>query len=325
MHKYIYEIKNEVLKGYKINKKEALKLFECKEYEIVLQAADEIRYKFCGNKFNLCTIINAKSGKCGEDCKFCAQSSHFKTGCETYPLLAKEKILKSAISNQKDGAHRISLVTSGKGLKNDSKDMDAIEGIYKSLCENTNLHLCASFGIADEDALIKLKNCGVKTYHHNLETSRNYFPKICTTHSYDDRIQTIKTAQKVGLDVCSGGIFGMGESIEDRIDMAFDLRDLEISSVPINILTPIAGTPLESLKPVNGVEILKTIAIYRFILPDIFIRYAGGRKMLGKLVTKGLRSGINSALTGNFLTTAGDNIKSDIDMITSLGYDVKGD
>lgn len=323
MNNYLNSLKKQVLDGYKITKSEALKLTEISDLEAICRAADEIREKFCGNKFDLCTIINAKSGRCSENCTFCAQSAHFKTDCETYDLLDEKSVLKKAYDDERSGAHRFSLVASGRGLKGNDQDMKSVEDIYESLAKNTDLHLCASFGIADKEALEKLRDSGVKTYHHNLESSRNHFPKICTTHSYDDRIKTIKEAREVGLEVCSGGIFGMGESIEDRIDMAFDLRELGVASVPINVLTPIMGTPLEAVLPVDPEEIIKTIAIYRFILPDVYLRYAGGRKLLGEFTTLGLRGGINSALTGDFLTTAGDSINSDIDMIKSCGFELR--
>lgn len=322
MQNFLFDMKNRVLNGEKITKDEALKLFEC-EFSELLSCANEIRKHFCKDEFDLCTIINAKSGKCSEDCKYCAQSAHFNTGCKTYEMIDKEEALKISLDNQKKGAHRISLVSSGRGLKENSKDMPKVEEIYKYLSQNCKLSLCASFGIASKEALVKLKNCGVKTYHHNLETSRNYFSKICTTHSYEERIQTIKFAKEAGLEICSGGIFGMGESVQDRIDMALDLRELGVKSVPINILTPIPGTPFENLAPVDEKEILKCIAIFRFILPDVFLRFAGGRKALKNHIKDALNGGVNSALTGDFLTTAGDSIKDDIDLITQNGFNVR--
>lgn len=316
-------LKNRVLNGEEISKFDALNLAKDTNLDELLDAANDIREKFCGNYFNLCTIINVKSGRCSENCTYCAQSAHYKTGCEVYPLKDTSEILQTAKNNESQEAHRFSLVASGKGLKSHKKDMDKIEEIYRALDEKTSLHLCASFGIADKEELIKLKNSGVKTYHHNLETSRRFYPNICTTHTYDDRINTIKAAFEAGLDVCSGGIFGLGESIEDRIDMAFDLKELGVTSVPINILTPIPGTPLQNQIPLKEEEILKTIAIYRFILPKVFLRFAGGRINLGKSVKKALAAGINAALTGDFLTTTGDSIESDKNMIKNCGFTIK--
>ncbi|MCI6988757.1 MAG: biotin synthase BioB, partial [Campylobacter sp.] len=288
----------------------------------LLNSANEIRQKICGDKFNLCSIINVKSGKCAEDCKYCAQSAHYQSGCESYSMLNADEVLKMALENESSGVHRFSLVSSGKGLKFESKDMQKSCEIYDELKRKTKLHLCASFGISSKSTLLALKKSGVKTYHHNLETSRRFFPQICTTHSYDDRINTIKDAISVGLDVCSGGIFGLGEDLGDRIDMAFDLRALGVTSVPINILTPIKGTPLENMSSLSEAEILRSIAIYRFILPNAYLRFAGGRNNLKSSVKTAMHSGINSALTGNFLTTTGDTISSDKNMIKECGFNL---
>lgn len=328
MKDLILKLKNRVLNREKITYEEAklLSQIDTTDEEILeelCKSADEIREKFCGNYFDLCTITNAKSGRCSEDCKYCAQSAYFKTGVAEYSLISKEKALEEAIKVDEEGAHRHSLVTSGRGLKGDSKELIALEEIYVYLRENTNLSLCASHGICDETALKRLYSAGVKTYHHNLETSREYYGNICTTHTYDERIETIKNAQKVGLQVCSGGIWGLGESEEDRLKMAFELESLGVFSVPINVLMPIPGTPLENNKAIEPKEILKMIAIYRFVLPKAYLRYAGGRIKLGKLQEKGIRAGINSALTGNYLTTTGTTIASDKEMVKKNGYEIK--
>lgn len=325
---FILEIKERILSdNYVLTREEAMFLSKIENddtetLELLFNSANEIREKFCGNYFDLCTIINAKSGKCSENCKYCAQSAHFKTATEVYGLVSKELALCEAQKNEKEGAHRFSLVTSGRGLNGKEKELDKLEEIYKYLGENTNnLSLCASHGICSKEALQKLKNAGVTTYHHNLESSRRFYPQVCTSHTYDDRVNTVKFAKEVGLEVCSGGIFGLGETIEDRIDMALDLRELGIRSIPINVLTPIPGTPFENNDPVDPREILKTTAIYRFMIPNAFIRYCGGRVMLGEYAEKGLKSGVNAALTGNFLTTTGTTIQSDKEMILKLGYE----
>lgn len=328
MKKFIKRLKDRILKREKINYEEAINLsrisIEDKDtLERLCEAANEIREKFCGNNFDLCTITNAKSGKCSEDCKYCAQSAHFTTGAEVYPLISKEKALEEAKKVEVEGAHRYSLVTSGRGLKGDSIECDKLEEIYRYLKDNTELSLCASHGISDEKALKSLFDSGVKTYHHNLESSREFYKNICSTHTYEERVETIKLAQKVGLQVCSGGIWGLGETEEDRIKMAFELQELGVFSVPINILMPIPGTPLENNKALDPKEILKMIAIYRFILPEAYLRYAGGRIKLGDLQEKGIKSGINSALTGNFLTTTGTTIESDKAMVRRNGYEIK--
>ena len=324
----IKRLKNKVLNGEDIEFEEAEQLLDIsidndEDMEELCKSADEIREKFCGDYFDLCTIINAKSGKCSENCKYCAQSSHFKTDAQIYALVSPEKALEEAKKVEAEGAHRFSLVTSGRGLKKGDCDVEKLKVIYGELKEKTGLSLCASHGICDEYALKSLLQSGVTTYHHNLETSRDFYPNICSTHSYDDRINTIKLAQKVGLKVCSGGIWGLGETPLDRIKMAFELKGLNIFSVPLNILMPIPGTPLENMKPLNPKEILKCIAIYRFILPKAFLRYTGGRVKLGDYQEKGIKSGINSALTGNFLTTTGTTIESDKEMLKRNGYRIK--
>lgn len=326
---FIKDLKEKVLnEEYLITYDEAIYLSQIPNNDIetlniLFDAADKIREKFCGNYFDLCTIINAKSGKCPENCKYCAQSAHFKTETEVYGLISKELALGEAQKNESEGAHRFALVTSGRGLNGKEKELDKLEEIYKYLGNNTGkLELCASHGICTKEALIRLRDAGITTYHHNLESSRSFYPNVCTSHTYDDRVNTIKNAKEIGLDVCSGGIFGLGETITDRIDMAFDLRDLGICSIPINVLTPIPGTPFENNVPVEPLEVLKTIAIYRFIIPDSYIRYGGGRVKLGEYAKKGLQCGVNAALTGNFLTTTGTTIQSDKDMISELGYEL---
>lgn len=326
MKEFIHQLKDRVLEGYLVTREDAAKLLSIsieKEEELkeLLKAANEIREKFCGNFFNLCTILNAKSGRCSENCRYCAQSAHFKTNADVYPLVSKEVALEAAKEVEVEGAHRFSLVTSGRGLQGKEEELDKLQEIYRYLKENTDLDLCASHGICSKEALQKLKDSGVKTYHHNLESSRRFYPTICTSHTFDDRVNTVKYAHEVGLQVCSGGIFGLGETEEDRIDMAFDLRELRVHSVPINILTPIPGTPLENNKEIDPKELLKDIAIYRFILPKVSIRYAGGRVKLGEYAKLGLEGGVNSALTGNFLTTTGNTIESDKKMIKELGYE----
>lgn len=328
MRELILRLKDKVLSSREITYPEAEELLKIDvenqdELDLLCQSADEIRKKYCGNYFDLCTIMNAKSGKCSEDCKYCAQSSHFKTGAEVYPLVSPKEALEEAKKVEVEGAHKFSLVTSGRGLKGKSLECDKLVEIYKVLRENTNLSLCASHGISDDEALKKIYEAGVTTYHHNLESSRDFYSNICTTHTYDERIETIKKAQNVGLKVCSGGIWGLGESEEDRIKMAFELKRLGVYSVPINILMPISGTPLEDMEALNPKDILKMMAIYRFILPKTNLRYAGGRVKMGDLQEKGIRSGINSALTGNFLTTTGTTIESDKAMVRRNGYEIK--
>lgn len=325
MIKLISEVTQKILKGGQITYKESIKFINIEEndkdsLQALFEGADEIRKKFAGKKVDLCTIMNAKSGKCSEDCKFCAQSAHYKTGIDEYKLLNYEKVLERAREMERAKVHRFSLVTSGKGLNNE--EFEKIVKIYRKLSEDTNLKLCASHGVITYEQALKLKNSGITMYHHNIETNRDFYGNICTTHSYEERIETIKNVMKAGLDICCGGIIGMGESREDRVKMAFEIRDLGVKSIPINVLNPIKGTPLENQEILSPFEILKTMALYRYILPDSYIRYAGGRKALRDKQNIGFRAGVNAALVGDYLTTVGSNIDEDKDMIINEGLEI---
>jgi biotin synthase len=311
-------LENRIYEGENISFEEALELFNVENEELLFKAADRIRKRYCGDHADLCSIMNAKSGKCSENCKYCAQSAHYSTGIKEYDLVSKEEALEMGKNNASLGIHRFSLVTSGRGLV--GEEFDEVVEIYQHINDNVDIELCASHGILDYEQLMTLKNAGIKRYHHNLETSRRFFSSICTTHTYQDRIDTIKEVKKAGLEVCSGGIIGMGESVEDRINMAIELRDLGVKCVPINILNAIPGTPLEEAKPLTESEIHRTIAVFRFILTEAHIRFAGGRIRLSDCGRKGLTSGANAALVGNLLTTVGHNVEEDKKMITELGY-----
>ncbi|MEW9121670.1 MAG: biotin synthase BioB [Thermotaleaceae bacterium] len=325
MRLFIDEMKEKVLNGEEITYQEALKLMKIDEKDeegltAFYKGANEIRKKYAGNKVDLCTIMNAKSGKCSEDCKYCAQSVHYTTGVEEYGLLDYDKILDRALEMEKEGAHRFSLVTSGRGI--DGEDFERLLEIYSRLKKDTNLKICASHGIITYEQAVKFKEAGVSMYHHNVETSSSYYGEICTTHSYSDRIDTIENIQKAGMELCCGGIIGMGESVEDRVKMAFEIKGLGVKSIPINILNPIAGTPLEGKRTMVPIEALKTMALYRFVIPDCYIRYAGGRMLLGDLQEVGFRAGVNAALVGNYLTTIGSKIEDDIRMVRCEGLEI---
>lgn len=317
--KYLNSLKDKIINEYRINKEEALKLYD-ENLDDLLMVADEVRENFVGNKVDLCSIINGKSGKCSEDCKYCAQSKHFNTGINGYKLMDYEVILKSALENQNEGVDRFSIVTSGRGLC--GEDFNKILDFYTRLNKETTINLCASHGIIEKKALEGLKATGVKRYHHNIETSKNYYKDICGTHTYEDRIKTIEYAKEVGLEVCSGGIIGMGESREDRVDMAIELRDLNVVSIPINGLMPIKGTPLENVDRLTEEEILKTIAIFRLVNPKAQIRLAAGRNYMRGFGEKAFRGGANATITGNLLTTCGNKIKDDKKLIKGLGLEV---
>lgn len=313
------ELKLKILKDYKITKTEAFKLISA-DLNKLCSSADEIRRKFCGNYFDLCSIVNGKSGKCSENCKYCAQSVHYKTQTEKYPLISTKKIIKDAIYNQKQGILRFSVVTSGKNLTD--TEINKICRSYKKLSKACSINLCASHGLLSYEQLIKLKSAGISRYHCNIETSKKYFNNICTSHTYADKINTIKNAQKAGLEVCSGCIIGMGETIKDRIDLFFDLRQLGIKSVPVNVLNPIKGTPFEQNKILGEEEVCRTIAIARFILPDVTLRLAGGRGLFKDKGKQMILSGANAAISGDMLTTAGISFETDRKLIKSLGFEI---
>ncbi len=326
MKSFIKDLEIRILSGEYINFQEAMALTELRnndEIEQLCLSANNIRKTLCGNKVDLCSIMNAKSGRCSEDCKFCAQSVHYNTNAEVYDLASKEAALKLAKENESEGVNRFSLVTSGRGIT--SSDFDKVLDIYENLNRELKIELCASLGILEYDKLLKLKDRGITMYHHNLETSREFYKEICTTHSYEERIDTIKAAQKAGIPVCSGGIIGLGESWIDRINLAFQLKELKIMSIPVNVLNPVKGTPLEDSKNLSQEDILKTIAIFRFINPKALIRLAGGRNLIRDLGKECFNSGANATITGNYLTTSGNKICDDKKMISELKLEVRSD
>lgn len=313
------KILKDILAGQKISKSDAVLLVDA-DLVWLKQAANLIRKQICGNNFDLCSIINGKSGGCSENCKYCAQSTHYRTNAGVYDLLNESTIKDMALHNENKGVGHFSIVTSGRCLNN-QEFMDIIK-IYQNLHDTTKISLCASLGLLDLEQLKQLKATGIKKYHNNLETSRNYFPNICTTHSYQQKLETIKAAKKAGLEVCSGGIMGMGESWQDRIDLAFELKELEIKSIPINILNPIPGTPLEYLSPLSKEEVERIFAIFRFILPNAVIKMAGGRSLLNDQGLSIFKSGANGAISGDMLTTQGITIDEDQRIIKELGFEV---
>lgn len=316
----ILNIKDKVLSKKALTKEEALFVYSYHDLDLLCVLANEIREFFLQDKFDLCSIVNAKSGRCSEDCKFCAQSAHFPCEINKYSFLEDESILKKAIEDANNGIKRFSLVTSGKRLS--KKDLEKAILIIRKIKKYTNLHVCVSFGLLDKEDFKLLKEAGVSRIHNNLESSENFYKEVCTTHSFADKLQTIENAQNAGLEVCSGGIFGLGESVEDRIDMAFTLKSLGIKSVPLNILNPIKHTPYENNTVLSYEEILRIVTTYRFILPDVFLRAAGCRGLLFDKGEKLLKSGLNAFISGNMLTTYGISCKSDLQMLDSIGFKV---
>lgn len=315
----LQNLTNAVLAGKHLGEVEAQSLINAPIAELSA-GANRIRREFCGDHFDLCTIINGKSGRCSEDCKFCAQSAHYSATITEYPLLASEKILAAAIKNYRDGAKRFSIVTSGERLT--VEELDAIIATYTTIREHCPIKLCASHGLLNREQLQRLKAVGVTQYHCNLETSENYFKQICNTHTYQDKLATLRAAQASGLQICSGGIIGMGETFFDRIQMTLTLRELAVVSVPINILNPIPNTPFANLPRLTETEIQRTIAIFRYLLPSAFIRLAGGRNLLNDNGESLFSAGANAAITGDMLTTIGVEIADDLAMLKRLGYTI---
>jgi biotin synthase len=317
----VEKLKSKVLAGGEVNREEALELMDA-PLEALSQAADQLREHFCGDCFDLCTIVNGKCGKCSEDCKYCAQSAHYHTSLEeSYPLLSTEELVKGAAENKRQGVLRYSIVTSGRKLSD--REVDQVCESIRAIREQVGIEVCVSFGLLGEEAFRKLKEAGASRVHCNLESSRRYFPQVCTTHTYDEKIETMKAARRAGLSVCSGGIIGLGETMEDRIDMALTARELGVKSVPVNLLNPIPGTPYEHNPVLTEDELRRVVAIFRFLIPDGNIRLAGGR---GLLEDKGARcfcSGANAAISGDMLTTAGITVGRDLEMLHKLGYQVR--
>ena len=321
----IKKLKEKVLVGREISKEEALELASLSQDRILklLSAANEIKNKFMSDEVNMCSIINAKSGSCSEDCSFCAQSAHHDTEVDTYALLPEEKILAKAQEMDQAGAKHFGIVTSGRGIETEAEFQQILDTVEKIKAE-TDLEVCASLGTLEAEQVKQLSEVGLKRYNHNLETSRNYFAKICSTHDYQERVQTIKFLKKQEIEVCCGGIIGLGESFSDRIDLAFTLRELNVDSIPLNILNSVPGTPLEDNDSVPPLEVLQTAAIFRFINPQKNIKLCGGReKNLRDLQSLSLLAGVNGLLVGNYLTTEGRSIEDDLKMIDDLGLSKK--
>lgn len=309
-----------VLNGGQITEEEALKLYD-EPLEELCESADRIRRHFCGSRFDLCTIINGKSGRCSENCRFCAQSAHNHTGVTEYPLLPDDEIVAQAKRDHEQGVLRYSIVTSGKRLSDG--EVERMCGVIRRIRSEVGIQVCVSFGLLNEEQYRKLKEAGASRVHNNLETSGENFANVCTTHTFEDKVSAIRAAQAAGLAVCSGGIMGLGETPKDRISMAMSLRELGIKSVPVNMLNPIPGTPFEKNPRLTADDMRRIVAVYRFILPEASIRLAGGRGLLEDKGKGCFVSGANAAISGDMLSTAGITTKTDLEMLEELGYEVK--
>lgn len=307
------ELTKKIKNGYRVSTKEAIYLYENVSVDELSKNANLLRKAFDGEKFETCSIVNARSGKCSENCKWCAQSTFYKTFVEVYPLLGMDEITTIAKYNAHHDVGSCSLVTSGRKL--DTNDIQKIIPVYEYMRDTIDIKLCASMGLLEKTELQKLYNAGCNRYHCNLETASSYFSTLCSTHTIEDKIQTIKWAQEVGMTVCSGGIIGMGETAEQRIEFAMLLRDLDVDSVPINVLNPIKGTPLEKTKPLSDEDILKTIALFKIIHPRARMRFAGGRVLISHIQERAVNGGISAAIVGDLLTTLGIDMQKDLAML----------
>ena len=312
-------IADDIIEGRSLSEDNALSLWESDSVTL-FSGANRIREHFKGRKINLCSIINAKSGACSENCAFCAQSAKHTAKVEKYPLVSSSAVsgaLETAVNNR---AGCFGIITSGKALSKD--EVERICG-YVSENKDRGIRLSASLGELDDELLKKLKASGLKRFHHNIETAESFYPNICSTHSFSDRFRTAKAVKKAGLELCSGGIFGLGETRAQRVEFAFALRELGADSIPLNFLNPIEGTPLAGKEPLSCEEILKCIAVVRYILPDKDISVCGGREVnLRDLQSWIFFAGANGMMTGNYLTTSGRGAEQDLRMIKDLGLEI---
>lgn len=314
-------LKQKIYEGGQISREEAIALSHASLKELT-KAADEIRKNICQNTFDLCTIVNGKCGRCSEDCKYCAQSAHYHASCpESYPLLSTEKLLEGARHNDAQGVLRYSIVTSGKRLSD--QEIEKVCESIRAIRKETSIKVCVSFGLLNEEQFTRLKEAGASRVHCNLESSARYFKEVCTTHTYEEKIETLKAAKRAGLSICSGGILGLGETMEDRIDMVLTARELGVTSIPMNLLNPIPGTPYEHNRPLTNEEACRCAALFRFLIPDASIRLAGGRGLLEDKGKACFQSGANAAISGDMLTTAGITVETDQKLLKELGFEVR--
>ncbi len=288
--------------------------------DAIIEGACRITEKYVPRKFDTCSIVNARSGRCSENCKWCAQSAHYNTGCETYDIVDHDHARHVARYNASFGIGRFSLVGSGKAVR--GKALAQVCTLLKEVAEEDNINTCASLGLLNEAELQQLWDAGVHRYHCNLETAPSYFGSLVTTHTIADKLATIEAARKIGFEICSGGIIGMGETRRQRMELAIELRKAEPVSIPINILCPIPGTPLADTELIAEDEVLLTVALFRFAHPRVQIRFAGGRARLSRETQlKALRAGVNGAIVGDLLTTLGSTVAEDKKLCAEAGYE----
>lgn len=323
MQNLVAELRERVLAGGQITDEEAYSLADINDaegLEYLFRAAEDVTKKFSPRHFDTCSIVNARSGRCSENCKWCAQSAHYSTGCKEYAIVDEKECRDTAEACASHGIGRLSLVASGRATR--GRALKAMADVLADARSTYKLHTCASLGLLGPEEMNVLSEAGVTRYHCNLETAPSFFPTLCTTHTIDDKTATLRAARAAGLEVCSGGIIGMGESMRQRVELALKLREVEPVSIPINILCPIPGTPLEHAAPLSDNEILATIAIFRLVHPAVQLRFAGGRNHLDRNAQlQAMRIGINGAIVGDLLTTVGSTINEDKRLVAEAGYE----
>ena len=297
-----------------MTKEELLELYNTDLDELL-----KISSEYVSDKIEFCSIVNARNGKCSQNCKYCAQSSHYRTNIETYPLISENEVIKATLDAKSHHADRFSVVTSGKTPA--EEDFDKVINLIKAVNKIDGIKSCASIGILDEDMAKKLADAGLKRFHHNINTCRSYYPEVCTTHTWDDRLNTCKLVKKYGMELCCGVILGMGETVEQRIEMALELAEIQPDSIPINILMPIPQTPFENYHDkIDEENILRTLAIFKIANPKSVLRFCGGRMRLSDENQKlALKTCVEGILIGNYLTTVGKNPDEDIKTVLELG------
>lgn len=316
----IIRLEEKIAAGYRLGYDEALELMRTTSPGELYELAHRLRTRYQGKRIDTCSIMNARSGRCSEDCKWCAQSKFHKTDIDVYPLVGETEAVQEAAHNASKGVGRFSLVTSGRTLTD--AETDRVCAIYRRIGREVPIRLCASLGLLTREQLVKLRESGVEHYHCNMETAPSYFSKLCSTHTPEEKIRTIEWAKEAGLKICSGGIIGMGESAEQRIEFAVTLQKIGAVSIPVNVLNPIPGTPLADVAPLTDTEVLVTMAMMRIINPEANIRLAGGRNMIKHLEEKALYCGISASIAGDLLTTTGSDIDTDKAMFRRCGFEV---
>ncbi len=312
-----------ILSGKNLGFEEARILLNADREELpfLMHAADTVRREHCGNKMNLCSLMNAKSGLCSEDCKFCAQSARHNTGCEVYPLVSVDKMIDSAKRAKEMGATNFCIVISGEGPT--KEEFEDIKKAIARIKQEVGIEVDCSLGRLEKAMIRELKELCIDRYNHNLETSEDFYKEICTTHAYKNRLDMVGALKDVGLGPCCGGIIGMGEGVEDRLKLLFTLKELDVKCVPINILNPRKDTPLEGIPPLSPWEIIKVVAVFRLVLQDAIIKVAGGRESgLRDMQAMVFASGANGMIIGGYLTTKGRSVEQDLQMVKDLGFEL---